>query len=158
MQCPKCGSTAVSVQMVTDTQLQTAGRGVVWWLFIGCWWVPIKWMLFAGPALLIKIFAPKRYKLRQVHNSVCVCQSCGYHGSAAEFGPAVSPVEQESGAGALRAEVGMYACLAVEIACALALLSFAFRPAPSADVVLGLIVLAVLSAVGGFVLSGIACR
>lgn len=79
MQCPKCGSTNISVQMVTDTQLVNKHRGIIWWLCIGWWWIPIKWLCFTVPALILKIFSPKRQKLRQKHSSVCVCQNCGHN-------------------------------------------------------------------------------
>lgn len=92
MICPKCGSTAVSVQMVTNTTLQRAGHGLVWWLVVGWWWVLVKWFFFTFLALLAKIFAPKRYKITTEHRSVCVCQHCGYSGDAAEFSaPEPSP-------------------------------------------------------------------
>lgn len=85
MVCPKCGSANVTVQMVTDTELRTKKHGIVWWVFVGWWWIFIKWICFFLPALIVKIFAPRKYKLRVKHRSVCVCQSCGYHGDADEF-------------------------------------------------------------------------
>lgn len=77
MVCPKCGSNNVNVQMVTETQLKRKGRGLFWWVFIGWWWIPIKWICFFWLALLAKIFAPKRQKLVQKHKSIAVCQACG---------------------------------------------------------------------------------
>lgn len=92
MVCPKCGSTAVTVQMVTDTALQRARHGLIWWLLVGWWWVPLKWICFTWLALLAKIFAPKNYKLETEHRAVCVCQHCGFSGDAAEFAaPAPNP-------------------------------------------------------------------
>jgi hypothetical protein len=44
--------------------------------------LPIKWCFFFFPALIVKIFAPKRQKLKQTHRSVCVCQNCGNHWNA----------------------------------------------------------------------------
>ncbi len=82
MKCPKCGSTNVNVQMVTETQLKTKHKGLLWWLCIGWLWVPIKWFFFTIPALIVKIFAPKKYKLKTMHSSMCVCQNCGYHWNA----------------------------------------------------------------------------
>lgn len=78
MKCPVCGSENVSVQIVTETELKNKHHGVVWWLCIGWWWVPIWWLCFTIPALIIKIFAPKKQKLKQRHKSIRVCQNCGH--------------------------------------------------------------------------------
>ena len=78
MTCPKCGSSNVNVQMVTDTQLKNKHHGIIWWLLIGWWWVPIKWFFLTIPALLVKIFIPKRQRIKQIHRAVCVCQQCGH--------------------------------------------------------------------------------
>ncbi len=82
MKCPKCGSENVSVQMVSETQLKNKHHGVIWWVFIGWWWFFIKWLFLTVPALIVKIFAPKRQKLKITHKSMCVCQSCGHHWEA----------------------------------------------------------------------------
>ena len=66
MKCPVCGSENVNVQIVTETELKNKHHGVVWWLF------------FTIPALIIKIFAPKKQNLKQCHNTVRVCQNCGH--------------------------------------------------------------------------------
>ena len=78
MKCPVCGSENVNVQIVTETELKDKHHGVVWWLCIGWWWVPIWWLFFTIPALIIKIFAPKKQKLKQRHKTVRVCQNCGH--------------------------------------------------------------------------------
>ena len=77
MVCPKCGSTNVNVQAVSETQIVNKRRGCLWWLLIGWWWIPFKWIFFFGLALLAKIFAPKRQKLKTKHISKCICQDCG---------------------------------------------------------------------------------
>ena len=77
MRCPKCGSENVSIQMVSETQLKRKYHGIFWWMFIGWWWLPVKWIFFFVPALIIKIFAPKKYKAKTVHKSMAVCQNCG---------------------------------------------------------------------------------
>ena len=78
MKCPVCGSENVNVQIVTETGLKNKHHGVFWWLCIGWWWVPIWWLCFTIPALIIKIFAPKKQKLKQHHKSIHVCQNCGH--------------------------------------------------------------------------------
>lgn len=82
MTCPKCNSTNVNVQMVSETSLKVKHRGIFYWLFVGWWWLPLKWLVFTFPALIVKIFAPKRYKTKTTHRSMWVCQNCGYHWSA----------------------------------------------------------------------------
>ena len=78
MTCPKCGSTNVNIQVVTETQLKNKHHNILWWLFIGWWWLIVKWLFLTLPALLAKIFIPKRQKLKQHHISMCVCQKCGH--------------------------------------------------------------------------------
>lgn len=79
MTCPYCGSTNLNVQMVTDTRLVNKHHGFIWWCIIGWWWILVKWIVFFIPALIVKIFAPKRQKLKQQHKSIWVCQDCGYN-------------------------------------------------------------------------------
>lgn len=78
MVCPKCRSANVSVQIVTETQLKNKHRSIFWWIFIGWWWVFIKWFIFTVPAIIVKIFAPKRQKIVTKQHEVCVCQNCGF--------------------------------------------------------------------------------
>lgn len=82
MVCPKCKSEDVTVQMVTETQLLIKRRGILWWIFVGWWWLPLKWLVLTIPALIVKLFAPRRYKTKAIHKSMCVCQTCGYHWKA----------------------------------------------------------------------------
>ena len=44
MRCPKCKSDNVNVQVVdeTDTRIVAKHHGIIWWILIGWWWVPIK--------------------------------------------------------------------------------------------------------------------
>lgn len=82
MICPKCKSENANVQVVTDTKLVNKHHGFFWWLCVGWWWVPVKWLLFTIPALLAKIFIPKRQKAKQTQRTVYVCQNCGYRWNA----------------------------------------------------------------------------
>lgn len=77
MKCPKCGSENVTVQVVTETELKEKKRGFFWWLLIGWWWLPVKWLIFTLPALIVKIFAPKRYKTVSHTKKIAVCHDCG---------------------------------------------------------------------------------
>ena len=77
MKCPKCGSENVSVQVVTETELKEKKHGVIWWLCVGWWWIPIKWLVFTLPALLIALFKPKKYKTVIHSKKMAVCNNCG---------------------------------------------------------------------------------
>lgn len=77
MVCPKCNSENINVQVVTETILKNKHHGIIWWLCIGWWWIFIKWIIFTIPALIIKIFAPKRQKSINKKKTMCVCQNCG---------------------------------------------------------------------------------
>lgn len=77
MRCPKCGSENVNVQVVSETELKTKHRGVLYWIFVGWWWLPIKWLVFTIPAIILKLFRPNRYKTKTKHISKFVCQNCG---------------------------------------------------------------------------------
>jgi len=82
MVCSKCGSDNVSLQVVSESQLKTKHRGCLWWLLIGWYWLPIKWSFLTVPALIVKILAPKRYKLKTVQKKKYICQNCGHSWNA----------------------------------------------------------------------------
>ena len=77
MTCPKCKSENVTVQIVNETQIVTKHHGILWWICIGWWWVPIKWILLTIPALFAAIFIGKRKKIKNIQKKVYVCQNCG---------------------------------------------------------------------------------
>lgn len=78
MVCPKCGSANVNVQAINQVQIKNKHHGILWWLFIGWWWVPIKWLFLTLPALIVKIFKPKSKKVINTTKSIAVCQNCGH--------------------------------------------------------------------------------
>ena len=78
MNCPKCQSENVNVQMVSESKLRRK-RSVLYWLFIGWWLNPMMWLIFTLPMIFIKIFQPKNKKIKTVHKSMYVCQNCGYN-------------------------------------------------------------------------------
>lgn len=78
MVCPKCKSQNVTTQIVTDMKIKTKHRGIFYWCFVGWWWIPIKWLFFTLPALIIAIFKPKKQKIVTKQRKMCVCQNCGY--------------------------------------------------------------------------------
>lgn len=78
MTCPKCGSENVNVQIVQEQKLKDKHHGFIWWLCVGWWWIPIKWIVLTIPALIVKIFGHKKQKLVTKEKKVCVCQACGH--------------------------------------------------------------------------------
>lgn len=78
MKCPKCGSEQVHAQVVSETSMVTKHKGVLYWIFVGWWWIPIKWITFAVPALIGKLFHHKRYKMKTKHITKFVCDGCGH--------------------------------------------------------------------------------
>ena len=78
MQCPKCQSENVTTQVVNTVKLKTQHKGIIYWLFVGWWWVPIKWLVFTIPALILAIFGKKKQKVVNKQETMCVCQNCGH--------------------------------------------------------------------------------
>lgn len=86
MKCPKCGSRDVNAQVVneTDTYIVRKHHGILWWIFIGWWWLPLKWALqfivFNIFAVIYWLLKTPKYKQVTRHQKVSmwVCQDCGY--------------------------------------------------------------------------------
>ena len=78
MTCPKCKSENVNVQIINETELKTKHRGILYWLFIGWWWIPIKWCFFTFFALLAAFLKRKDKKIVNKQKTMCACQNCGY--------------------------------------------------------------------------------
>lgn len=77
MNCPKCGSTNINIQVVNESHLVNKHHSLIWWLIIGCWWVFVKWLFFTLPALIFKIFGiGKRKKIKNITKKVAICQEC----------------------------------------------------------------------------------
>ena len=82
MTCPKCGSSNINVQMVSETKLKKKHHGIIYWICFG-WLIEIfLWIFLTLPMLIIAIFRPKKYKTKTKHKSMCVCQNCGNHWNA----------------------------------------------------------------------------
>lgn len=77
MTCPKCGSENVNVQVVQDIKVKDKHHGIIWWICIGWWWIPCKWLFLTLPALIFKIFGHKKQKIVTKEKTVGVCQNCG---------------------------------------------------------------------------------
>lgn len=76
--CPKCGSENVSIQVVNESQLLKKHHSIIWWICIGCWFVPLMWCVFFIPKILIKLLGLGhiKYKIKNVTKKKAVCQSC----------------------------------------------------------------------------------
>ena len=77
MQCQKCKSTDVKVEMVTETTLKKKRKGIFYWLF-GWIFDLLLWFFLTLPRLIYAIFKPKSYKLKLITKKVAVCQNCGH--------------------------------------------------------------------------------
>lgn len=77
MNCSKCGSNNVNVQIVTKTQIKNKHHGLLWWLLLGWYWVPVKWFFFTFWAFLFKLFGHKKQKIKQTNHKMAICQACG---------------------------------------------------------------------------------
>ncbi|MCQ2751531.1 MAG: hypothetical protein MJ189_00245 [Coriobacteriales bacterium] len=78
MQCPRCKSTNVSVQVVHQSQLVNDNYGCLWWALIGWWWVPIKWIFFTFFALIWFVIKPRRQKIVNHSYKEAICQDCAF--------------------------------------------------------------------------------
>lgn len=78
MKCKKCGSENVDVQVVNEVQLKNKHHGIIWWCCVGWWWLPIKWLFLTLPALLAKIFIPKKQKAINKQKYIYICRDCGF--------------------------------------------------------------------------------
>lgn len=77
MVCKKCGSQNVTVQVVTETKVKEKKHGILWWICVGWWWIPIKWLVFTLPAILGKLFGKPKYKVTTKTRKIAVCNDCG---------------------------------------------------------------------------------
>ncbi len=78
LQCKRCGSNNISCQAVNEVYSRTQHRGILWWIFVGWWWLPIKWLIFTLPALIVKMFSRRRTYVTSKTVTKAVCQNCGF--------------------------------------------------------------------------------
>lgn len=77
MVCPKCGSNNVTAQVINQVKLKDKHHGVLWWVFVGWWWIPFKWLFLTLPALLFALCGHKKQKAVNKSVTMFVCQDCG---------------------------------------------------------------------------------
>lgn len=80
MNCPKCNSENVRVELVNHLDLRTKKKGILYWFFIGWWLEFTLWVFLTLPMIIIKIFKPKNYKIKNEAHRYVVCNDCGYSG------------------------------------------------------------------------------
>lgn len=78
MRCPKCGGTNITATTYAVHELEQKKPGCLWWAFVGVWWVPLKWLFLTIPALVVKIFKPKNYRMKAEEKTSFVCLDCGH--------------------------------------------------------------------------------
>lgn len=79
MNCPKCESENVKVQIVSESQLKNKHHSILYWLVIGWWLHSLLWFFLTVPMTLLKLFGSKNKKLVTEHKSMAICQNCGYN-------------------------------------------------------------------------------
>jgi len=77
MNCPKCGSDDIRVQIVQEQKLKEKKKGLLYWITIGWLWEPFMWILFALPKLIVTILKPKKYSVKTKSKKMAICQNCG---------------------------------------------------------------------------------
>lgn len=89
MKCPKCGSEDIQTQIVsgqTNPQSIKKKHGIIWRIFIGWWYVPIKRILLGAWILVWRLYKKLSKKAESTNfiKSVHVCTNCG-HGWSTEI-------------------------------------------------------------------------
>ncbi len=81
MQCKKCGSTDVKIEMLTETRIKRKGKGLIWWLyFLTIGWIIelFLWLFLTLPRLIYALFKRDKYRIKSKTRKIAVCQNCGY--------------------------------------------------------------------------------
>ena len=99
--CPNCGNTEnINMQVFQENIGETTiekkkmsfkqkGHGLLWWLFVSWWWIPIDfilWIFLFPIRLILQLFKKKKYKGKSTTTSqtikeiqykkVCTCPKC----------------------------------------------------------------------------------
>lgn len=82
MQCPRCQRNNVSVQLLNQIDLVPKKKSRIWWILIGWWYVPMKWIILAALFKLLiiplKMLKPKKYQTNNRVEKYLVCNFCGH--------------------------------------------------------------------------------
>jgi len=78
MNCPKCQSENIRVQVITETKFNTKRKSLLYWITIG-WLVElVLWLFLTLPKLIYELFKPQRFKVKVTNKKMAVCQNCGH--------------------------------------------------------------------------------
>lgn len=77
MECPRCKSKDIKMNLVAEVKEKKKSRGLLYWLFIGWWLEFILWFFFTIPRLFIALFGPKRKEKIAKIKTFALCQNCG---------------------------------------------------------------------------------
>jgi hypothetical protein len=78
MQCPKCHSTNVNVQVVTETHFKNKKKSLLYWLTVGWFIEPLLWIFLTLPKLIFELFKPHRFNAKTTSKKMAICQNCGH--------------------------------------------------------------------------------
>jgi hypothetical protein len=78
MQCPKCKSENVKVNVITEQTMKKKGKSFLYWITVGWLIEPTLWLLLTVPKLIYELFKPSRYKMKSKTQKLGVCQNCGH--------------------------------------------------------------------------------
>ena len=105
MYCPNCNSDNIRIESVQENLGSTKisetkyrinvkkKHGIIWWIFIGFWWVPVKfllniilWPILAIPKAIHRVSnrgvvatstGAEETVNHIVYKTICTCQNCG---------------------------------------------------------------------------------
>lgn len=78
MQCPKCKSENVKIDVVTEQKFKKKKKGLLYWLTIGWIVEPLLWLFLTLPKLIYELFKPNRFKVKTKTKKIAICQDCGH--------------------------------------------------------------------------------
>lgn len=78
MNCPKCDSNNIKIDIVVKHQVKRKRKSLLYWLFIGWFVEPLLWIFLTMPKLIYELFKPKKYNVKTQAEKIAVCQNCGH--------------------------------------------------------------------------------
>jgi len=78
MQCPRCHSDSINVQAVTETQLKTKKKSLLYWITVGWFIEPLLWIFLTLPKLIFELFSPRKVQTKTKTKKMAICQNCGH--------------------------------------------------------------------------------
>lgn len=81
MECKKCSSTDIKIEMITETKIKKKGKGFLWWIyFLSIGWIVelLLWVFLTLPKLIYALFKRDKFKVKTKTKKIAVCQNCGH--------------------------------------------------------------------------------